>query len=930
MKRLMLRLAGVLGAVLCWFGVTDGQEYRLVPKPSLPKAIRRVLPPADKAFDDWKRVPYTETAAEPVPTAVEKQAGFILFSRPLIDAIYPETRPRNDERVTTIRGFGAWEQYETLNFALYPLADLKGINVQVGSLSCGKHLISSDRIEIRLVTYRDNTYPQYNSRGAYRTLPEYLQKVTTSDAPKAEPQRFCVTIQAPKGIPAGLYQGDVLISHNGFDRAVALRIVYEVFPFELKRDPAKNFSAYYYPPHRHVWVENKLKDSAWADKVLENDFKTMAKYGFTVPPVWYLNSREENGKIKLDVENADRLLALMKENGMHGPVPVIGWTIIGLAEKMTGRGIGGHVIVHKLPPKAYYDEVAAIAADFQRLCQEKKYPQLVFGPLDEIAGNDKSITFAYGVYESLKKGGLTTYTTMEPENQGYPKLDRVIDIFATQAYLPTYAETATRKKAGYWCYPNHNSYERKDPIIMNKGGRMTYGYGYWRSGFDMLLPWIWRKPDPKHFHEKKGSGGGNIVHPDSGEIITTMYWENFREGINDLNYIYTLQDALIRREKSSDPNVSRLVADAKKFLQETWDAIDVQVKYLAAGLWPSEEFDGRRYAMAKAISQLRLYPESSDRIAPSVVIEPRDVKRERLEPIDIYRRERKRNNVEHKSLLYPAMDKLGWQPTEDEAAIEIRSGVPGAKNDKSLVLAVNVDLVHDGTGGKGSYPAGWPAMQCRAHEKIVFGDYDLFFYRYKLETNRPQDGQAKPADFYCNVRYASGRFDAGYRGLGLEGIWSESAHTFDGKFYDGISIDTAPFAGIRLGISESSYSQGDKVRFIFDDICFVSFKKPFISALDVPAMVSGSADSFGFVVNIMGRLTKKNRLKISLLDAGEKPVWLREYPCQGKRIQGRIRYDEKLAPGTYRFKAELLDDTETVLSSQVTKVQIRQANSLWE
>ncbi len=923
MKRSILRLSVGGLFLLCLQVMVGGQECRLVPKPPRPQAVRRVVPPVDKGFDDWKRVPYIETAAEPVPTSSEKKIGFILFSRPLIDAIYPETRPRADERVSVIRGFGAWEQYETLNFALYPLADLKGINVQIGNLSCGKNTIPAEQIEIRLVTYRDNTYPQYNSRGAYRTLPEYLQNVTTSDAVKSQPQRFCVTIRAPKGTPAGLYQGNLLISHNAFDKAVALPVAYEVFPFALKRDPAKNFSAYYYPPSRHVWVENKLKDAAWADKVLENDFATMAKYGFTVPPVWYLNGRTENGKMTLEVENADRFFQLMKKNGMHGPIPMIGWSVISLAEKMTGRGIGGHVVVHKLPPQEYYDQVTAIAADFMRVCKEKKYPQIVFGPLDEVAGNDNSIKFTYGVYGALKKGGMTTYTTMEPENQGYPKIDPVIDFFATQAYLPVFQETATHKKAGYWCYPNHNSYERKDPIIMNKGGRMTYGYGYWRSGFNMLLPWIWRKPDPKHFYETKGSGGGNIIHPDTAEIITTIYWENFREGINDLNYIYTLQDAITRREKSSDPAVTRSLDAGRKLLQDTWDSIEVQVKYLAGNLWASEEFDGRRYAMAKAIEQLRQFPETSTQVAPSVMIEPREVKHDRPQAIDFYRREQAKGNVEYKSLIYPKVENLGWRAAETEAAIEVRSRVPGAKNDTSLVLAVDVDLLNDGTGGKGKYPAGWPAMQCWARDKMLLGDYDLFFYRYKLESNRPQDGKPRAADFYCNVQYkqeAAGQLATGYRGTGIDNVWYECAAELDNNLYDGISLDVATFSGIRLGISESSYAQGDKLRFIFDDICFISFKKQFISAMDVPAMVPGSADSFAFKINLMGKKTKTNRMKISLANSAGKTVWQREYKACEKQFKARIQYEKKLSPGTYQLNAELLDDTGNVLSVRNAKI----------
>ena len=56
-------------------------------------------------------------------------------------------------------------------------------------------------------------------------------------------------------------------------------------------------------------------------------------------------------------------------------------------------------------------------------------------------------------------------------------------------------------------------------------------------------------------------------------------------------------------------------------MQKTWDDIRVQKKYLAANLWPSEEFDARRWQLALAIRDLRRYPAVRRGQAPSVLVD---------------------------------------------------------------------------------------------------------------------------------------------------------------------------------------------------------------------------------------------------------------------------------------------------------------------
>ena len=151
---------------------------------------------------------------------------------------------------------------------------------------------------------------------------------------------------------------------------------------------------------------------------------------------------------------------------------------------------------------------------------------------------------------------------------------------------------------------------------------MTYGFGFWRSGYTTLIPWHWSwTPGDDQFDYLRGSrsGCGQRI-TDDGEVIPAIYWDCFREGYDDACYIYTLQQAIFEREGSSNSECGRAVADAKKLLQETWDAINVQQKYLSEGMWPSEEFNARRWMIAKAIEKLNKFPAERQGSAPSVLV----------------------------------------------------------------------------------------------------------------------------------------------------------------------------------------------------------------------------------------------------------------------------------------------------------------------
>jgi len=93
-------------------------DVALAPKPSDPRPLQK-LPVQDEPYPEGiKADPFVEHAPAIVPTAAEKKAGMILFSRPLTEPVWSENNPLPHERVTALTGWGAQQQFVTLNFAV--------------------------------------------------------------------------------------------------------------------------------------------------------------------------------------------------------------------------------------------------------------------------------------------------------------------------------------------------------------------------------------------------------------------------------------------------------------------------------------------------------------------------------------------------------------------------------------------------------------------------------------------------------------------------------------------------------------------------------------------------------------------------------------------------------------------------------------------
>jgi hypothetical protein len=145
-----------------------------------------------------------------------------------------------------------------------------------------------------------------------------------------------------------------------------------------------------------------------------------------------------------------------------------------------------------MPSDECYEQIKQAFETFVKECKAKQWPEFYCCPIDEVAALRKE--FGSKVFQAVRDAGMKTYITKDPvaaDAADAADYKAIVDAWCSQPYSVPYDKITKQNRYEYWSYPNHNAGEIKDRSTMCKGGRMTYGYGFWRSGFNTLVPWHW-------------------------------------------------------------------------------------------------------------------------------------------------------------------------------------------------------------------------------------------------------------------------------------------------------------------------------------------------------------------------------------------------------------------------------------------------------
>jgi hypothetical protein len=582
----------VVNAIMAW---TDADAVRVQKEVIAPfEEWTFRMPPEQWA--KWKQDPEPPTGPMPKLATADEKRGFAVWSRHYLECIYSHTNPRAEDLNPELRAFATPGEFEPVNFIVRPLRDLANAKVSVSAIGP----VPAKNIEVRRVRYM-LARPNYTVLHRCRVVPDVLEWFEGGDLKAGENARFWLTMRVPDNAPAGEYRGNVTFTCAGGKAVVPVKL--RILPFKLREDPAKIFGIYYHHPlDRAAEAKDEVSREYWRRKA-DLEHADMVAHGTrnVVLSLW-CPAADKDGKFDLKWDTLAEKVAMWKKHGFVGPM-VMGINSGGVYHKYMKESPGSHLRDVKDPPEEFSREMTAMVRAIEAGRKERGWPEFLYYPVDEPSTNPDSVNFMVKVLKACKVAGVRTYVTADPTHEQFDPMRPFIDVWSTQPFAPdreTILADMKARKVEYWCYPNHVNGENDHTPVT--GARMTYGFGFWRSGFLTLNPWIYQASggDPFNYLDSSSMDFFNRSEQDGAPIPVAM-WEAYREGYDDYRYIHTLEQLIAEAKKRGKPMAQETATKAERELKFVWDAIRVQLKYKHDDLWSPAEFDVYRWMVARQI-----------------------------------------------------------------------------------------------------------------------------------------------------------------------------------------------------------------------------------------------------------------------------------------------------------------------------------------
>ncbi len=404
----------------------------------------------------------------------------------------------------------------------------------------------------------------------YLLTTRFLRRFEKIDIPGKEFKEIYLILKVPEETIPGLYQGKIKISAGNADSST-INISLNVLPFKLKNPPHKKYGMYYLLPQRFITPE-----------IATLELQDMKEHGidalYSFLSISYYGNTE--GKIVSDYKQIERGLSILRKNGFKGLV-IINTGLEGLVQLM-GYNIRTSKDKMETAKQLEKDKkflgIAKESVEGLKNVQ-KKYPEfeIVLTHMDEVFDQGRLPLYIALTKAAQQVPGFKYYITFHTLNEEADRMRKEIDPYVDIRHHHPWTWEM-------WLARGHTIEEYKEEL--KKSGdiagayynplgvywsaewfRIIMGIENWISPFTYHIPFAynWILNDP--FNDFDGKWGDHIFafysEEDKG-MVSTKVWEGFREGVDDLRYIYTLE-TLIKENKKKRPE---LVKEAEEWLEE--------------------------------------------------------------------------------------------------------------------------------------------------------------------------------------------------------------------------------------------------------------------------------------------------------------------------------------------------------------------------
>ncbi|MCK5805184.1 MAG: hypothetical protein KAI66_20305 [Lentisphaeria bacterium] len=513
-----------------------------------------------------QRRSYVESRKRRKPTKEERQRGYILENRSALDLVFPNSNPSSD--ATGTPEINAWTvpgRTAATTFALFPLRSVGSVKLNVGALKCGRDVLESGAVGIKVAGCTMMSYPAFRAQGPFLRAPYFLLDGTDIHI-GTETKWIWLIVDVPGNTAPGVYRGELKLSAN--TAAATIPITLEVLPLRLRK--TGRFFAMY--------PGQATDPSRFSFDQIEVFLRDQKKHGMNAGMLaWrfflyngfldWRNYNPDDGSY--NVELMDTMIQLLRKHGLLENNRLM---LVSPKPKMVQNYTGTDRL------KAYTDIIKAI----EREGQKRGWPQLVWMPVDE--PGESNMASATACVQAIKTvGGVTGGTVQQWSVEQY---GAALDLraygsrwFAQSRSIDGLLDIKTDVAAGY-AGANLASYghswglrsleERCSSWWLWKSARIPEGFTmlrwnylhYWYDGYDnldvMYEPEGWLRYDV---------GVGPAWR---GGICPTIIWEQIRQSVIDLEFVYTLEKLIAAAEGSG---LKRAAAKAKAVL----DAVKGQI-----------------------------------------------------------------------------------------------------------------------------------------------------------------------------------------------------------------------------------------------------------------------------------------------------------------------------------------------------------------
>ena len=494
-------------------------------------------------------------------------------------------------------------EYEAAQFTIVTAKDMSAVRISLEDFRSPNGIIPKSAAQVLLVrrSLQRDLYPHPPEPRYFETTSRFLFPNQDFWLEAGTFKEVQVLVHVPDDAAPGEYTGRVYITPRALKgTAVALKL--RVLPLKLVEPQHKRYGQYYH--------YSNVRDNPGA---FDAELADMAAHGCTT--MWaHLGpqvQKGDDGRITWDLSELRTFLQGLQRHGFHGPLTVAD-NLIALGRLMGHPGLDDRGQGDPISESA---EVLGVAGemfgDLERLNAEFPQFQFILTHMDEVFGRGRLERYIDLAKVVRKTTSMPLYITHHTEPGSWEafmeKADPYIDIRCMNGHsLETWLhagnnwETMARllEQSGDTAWIYHNM---RGAFFRPEWNRFINGLFMWVSPIEVHIPWMYYSVAGDPFDDTDSQRHDFVyavpLPGDPTTLISTLHWEAFREGYDDMRYIVTLEETIKAAKAKGVPT-----ADAEAWLDEMramlpqlpGDITEVEVESPYTAL-AAERFSGADY-----------------------------------------------------------------------------------------------------------------------------------------------------------------------------------------------------------------------------------------------------------------------------------------------------------------------------------------------